>query len=40
MRIAFITPWYSERMGYLENSLSKAVAGLGHEVHVFSSSRH
>jgi glycosyltransferase involved in cell wall biosynthesis len=37
MRIVIITTWYSERMGYIENCLPKAMAKLGHEVHIVSS---
>lgn len=34
MRIVFISDWLAELMGYAENTLPKAVASLGHEVHV------
>ena len=37
MKIALLTNWYSENMGYSENVLPKALAQLGHEVHVISS---
>lgn len=37
MRIAIVTQWFSERMGYAENCLSKSLATLGHEVHVVTS---
>jgi glycosyltransferase involved in cell wall biosynthesis len=37
LKIAFITEMYSEKMGYSENFLPKAVARLGHEVHVIAS---
>jgi glycosyltransferase involved in cell wall biosynthesis len=37
MKIVFVTNWYSENMGYSENILPKAMAHLGHEVHVISS---
>lgn len=37
MKIALISNWYSENMGYSENILPKALAFLGHEVHVISS---
>ncbi len=37
LKIVFITSWYSERMGYSENFLPKAMARLGQEVHVISS---
>ena len=34
MRIAFISGWFSERMGYAENCLPKAMVSLGHDVHL------
>ncbi|PJJ75617.1 glycosyltransferase involved in cell wall biosynthesis [Thermoflavifilum aggregans] len=37
MKILFLTEMYSEGMGYSENFLPKAMARLGHEVHVVSS---
>lgn len=37
LKIAFITDVYSENMGYVENFLPKAMAKLGHEVHVIAS---
>ena len=37
MKIVFISAWYSEKMGYLENCLPLALARLGHEVHVITS---
>ncbi|MCX7049584.1 MAG: glycosyltransferase family 4 protein [Candidatus Sumerlaeota bacterium] len=37
MKIAVITDWFSEKMGYAENCLPKALAALGHEVHVITS---
>lgn len=37
MKIALVTNWYSENMGYSENILPKALAHLGHDVHVISS---
>lgn len=37
LKIVFITEMYSEGMGYSENFLPKAVAKLGHEVHVIAS---
>lgn len=37
MKILFLTEMYSENMGYAENFLPKAMAKLGHEVHVVSS---
>jgi len=37
MKIVILSSWFSERMGYIENCLPKALAQLGHEVHVVSS---
>lgn len=37
MRIAVVTTFYSEGMGYTENCLPKALAELGHEVDVITS---
>lgn len=37
MRIAFISDWFAEKMGYAENCLPRATAALGHEVHVVTS---
>lgn len=37
MKIVILSSWFSERMGYIENCLPKAMAKLGHEVHVISS---
>lgn len=37
MRIVVIADWFSEPMGYAENFLPKALATLGHEVHVVTS---
>ncbi|MDI6739907.1 MAG: glycosyltransferase family 4 protein [Candidatus Edwardsbacteria bacterium] len=37
MRIAIISDWFSESMGYAENCLPKALASLGHEVHLVTS---
>lgn len=37
MRIVLVSEWFSERMGYIENCLPKALAALGHEVHVLTS---
>lgn len=36
MRIAFLSIWFAEKMGYSENFLPKAMAALGHEVHVIT----
>jgi glycosyltransferase involved in cell wall biosynthesis len=37
MIVLYVTEFFSERMGYSENTLPKAVASLGHEVHVIAS---
>ena len=37
MRIVIISDWFSEKMGYAENCLPKALAALGHEVHLITS---
>lgn len=37
MKIAFVTSYFSEGMGYTENMLPKALAHLGHDVHVVAS---
>jgi glycosyltransferase involved in cell wall biosynthesis len=37
MKIVCVTSWFSENMGYNENLFPKALAKLGHEVHVISS---
>ncbi len=37
MKIAVVSAFYSEGMGYTENCLPKALAALGHEVHVLTS---
>jgi glycosyltransferase involved in cell wall biosynthesis len=37
MRIAVVADWFSEKMGYSENCLPKALASLGHEVHLVTS---
>lgn len=37
LRIIVITDWFSEKMGYAENCLPKAMAALGHKVHVITS---
>ncbi len=37
MKIAFVSNYFSEGMGYTENMLPKALAHLGHDVHVVTS---
>ena len=37
LKVAIVSGFYSEGMGYAENCLSKALARLGHEVHVVTS---
>ncbi|NOU19896.1 MAG: glycosyltransferase family 4 protein [Bacteroidales bacterium] len=37
MKIVILSIWYSDKMGYIENCLPKALAKLGHEVHVITS---
>jgi glycosyltransferase involved in cell wall biosynthesis len=37
MKIVFVSAWYSENMGYLENCLPQSLARLGHEVHLVTS---
>lgn len=37
MRIVFVTEYFSEGLGYIENRLTKAMAAVGHEVHVVTS---
>jgi glycosyltransferase involved in cell wall biosynthesis len=37
MKIVVITSWFSEKMGYSENFFPKALAQLGHDVHVITS---
>lgn len=37
MKIVFISPWFSEGMGYSENMFPKAMAKLGTEVHLVTS---
>jgi glycosyltransferase involved in cell wall biosynthesis len=36
MKIVIIAEWYSEKMGYAENYLPKALGKLGHEVHLIT----
>lgn len=37
MRIVLVSDWFAEKMGYAENCLPKALASLGHEVHLVTS---
>ncbi len=37
MKIVFISVWYSEGMGYSENMFPKALANLGEDVHMVTS---
>ena len=37
MKIAIVSEWFSENMGYGENCLPKALASLGHDVHLVTS---
>ena len=37
MKIVFVSSWHSEKMGYSDNMLPKAIAHLGHEVHLITS---
>lgn len=37
LKIAIISDWYSEGMGYAENFLPKALASQGHDVHLITS---
>jgi glycosyltransferase involved in cell wall biosynthesis len=36
VRLVFVSDWFGEKMGYAENCLPKAMAALGHDVHVVS----
>lgn len=36
MKIVILSVWFSENMGYIENCLPKALAALGNDVHVIS----
>lgn len=36
MRIAIVSIWFAEKMGYSENCLPKALASLGHDVHLIT----
>ena len=40
MRVAIVTQWYTEGLGYSENMLSRALAGVGAEVHIISGQSH
>src|SRR5687768_13699696 len=37
MKIIYVTRWFSEGMGYIENCLPQAMTSMGHEVHVITS---
>lgn len=37
MRIVLVNQYYSEKMGYADNGLAKALASLGHDVHIVTS---
>ena len=37
MKIIFVSHWYSENMGYIENCLPRALVKQGHEVYVVTS---
>ena len=37
MKIVIVADWFSENMGYAENCLPKALAELGHDIHVVTS---
>ena len=37
LKIVLISDWFSENMGYAENFLPKALASLGHEIHLITS---
>jgi glycosyltransferase involved in cell wall biosynthesis len=37
MKIVFLSVWFSDRMGYIENCLPRSLAKLGHDVHIISS---
>ena len=39
MKICIISDWFSEKMGYAENCLPKALSELGHNVHLITSER-
>jgi len=39
MKIVFLVDWHSAKMGYSDNFLPKAIAALGHEVHLVTSER-
>ena len=37
MKIVFVSQWFSEKMGYIENCLPFAMAQFGHEIHLVTS---
>jgi glycosyltransferase involved in cell wall biosynthesis len=37
VRIVIVSDWFAEKMGYSENCLPKALAALGHDVHLITS---
>lgn len=37
MKIVFVSSWFSDKMGYIENCLPPALAKQGHEVHLLTS---
>ena len=37
MKIAFLSVWFSDKMGYIENCLPRAMAKMGHDVHIIAS---
>lgn len=37
MKIVFVSRWFSDKMGYIENGLPAALAKMGHDVHIVTS---